>query len=238
MDLDGIREKACSFYGYGRWEAPYWFIGPEEGGDHPAERVEVWRLLGAQKLCDCREFHLCIGEKVPEYKKWYRKNPRPAPPLQFTWRKLMLLMKAFRGEPYDNDSLRDYQYSWWGRKQGKTCVIELSGLPAPDGKKAEQLKLQLFSPKEFEEIRQRRIDFICQEMLKQERELVVIYGKEQWKHWKGKGIVDSSLCQEIIEGFAAGFLKFGVIKIALAQHPNFARRDAYWTELGKRLRSY
>jgi hypothetical protein len=231
---DGIREKARRFYGYGRWTAPYWFIGPEEGGsDDPERRVEAWRQLGEAELCDCREFHSLIE---------ITKHHRETPPLQYTWRKLMLLLKAFQGEPCDlegnrrmlNDRLRSYQRDWWGMQSGKTCVIELSELPAPDSKKAKELRLQLFSPAKFDEIRQKRIEFIYHEMLKKERELVVIYGKEQWKHWES--IAGHSLQEESIEGFAAGILKYGATKIAFAQHPNFVRKDAYWVKLGRKLR--
>jgi len=29
--VDAEYEMGSGCYGYGRWEAPYWFIGPEEG---------------------------------------------------------------------------------------------------------------------------------------------------------------------------------------------------------------
>ena len=52
-------EEMCAMargnYGYGRWEAPYWFIGPEQGmGQHEktdlTQRVEAWIELGQQEL--------------------------------------------------------------------------------------------------------------------------------------------------------------------------------------------
>jgi len=30
---DDAREMARSWFGYGRWSAPYWFVGMEPGGD-------------------------------------------------------------------------------------------------------------------------------------------------------------------------------------------------------------
>ena len=80
---DGIRKMALRSFGYGRWEAPYWFIGPEQGMGDPAYdsllvRVKAWRELGACELCDCREFRL-IGEK-----RWHHENPKPQPVLKAT----------------------------------------------------------------------------------------------------------------------------------------------------------
>jgi hypothetical protein len=43
--------------GYGRWNAPYWFIGPEQGKgkderDDNAQRVKAWQQLGRAELCE------------------------------------------------------------------------------------------------------------------------------------------------------------------------------------------
>jgi hypothetical protein len=39
-------EMARECYGYGRWAAPYWFIGPEQGQGHDdlRKRYHVWRV--------------------------------------------------------------------------------------------------------------------------------------------------------------------------------------------------
>lgn len=45
-----LEEWMAGFYGYGRFEAPYWFIGPGEGGckssDDVAIRLTAWRARG------------------------------------------------------------------------------------------------------------------------------------------------------------------------------------------------
>lgn len=121
-------------YGYGRWEAPYWFIGPEQGTgrhekndpEHLEKRVKAWLDLGSHQLNDCREFHRRIEETKLHFKKPVN--------LQSTWKPLMLLMMTFLKRPVDNNSLRNYQRDRWGaldEKGGETCVIELSGLAAP-----------------------------------------------------------------------------------------------------------
>jgi hypothetical protein len=50
MDKDTL-EMARRNYGYGRWDAPYWFIGPQQGmGRHENSnlrlRVKAWQDLG------------------------------------------------------------------------------------------------------------------------------------------------------------------------------------------------
>jgi hypothetical protein len=222
-----IREKARSFYGYGRWDAPHWFIGPEEGGSDSLERrAEKWHELGRPDLCDCHQFHKCIG-----ITKWHDTPP----PLQFTWRKMMLLLHAYLARSYCNDTLRVYQRDRWGVKSdcGETCVIELSGLPAPDSKKAKALKLTLFSEEQFDCVRNKRIAFIRRKMFEENPKIVVIYGKGQWKHWEETS--GSSFLVETIEGFPFGIAKVESATVAFTVHPNFARIDAYWTKLGERL---
>ena len=67
MDVDtGIKGMARRCYGYGRWDAPYWFIGLGEGmtpGTSIQTRVEAWRHHSRETgLSDCRAFHEHIGE--------------------------------------------------------------------------------------------------------------------------------------------------------------------------------
>jgi hypothetical protein len=62
------RALALTCYGYGRWNAPYWFIGPEQGQgkwENKAliERARAFRKLNRDGLCDCRAFHIEIKEK-------------------------------------------------------------------------------------------------------------------------------------------------------------------------------
>ena len=132
-------DMAQNFYGYGCWMAPYWFIGPEQamGRDkekkpdeqEKARRVKTWRDLSCLDLdnyglVDCLRFHCDI--KAPQ---WHRERPKPA--LQPTWGKLLLTLLAFREEQTGLEDRRRYQRDKWGRIDGKTCVIELSGLPFP-----------------------------------------------------------------------------------------------------------
>jgi hypothetical protein len=123
-DLDRMAEH---FYGYGRWDAPYWFIGPEAGmaktGDSLERRFQSWETLEFKPVVDCAAHHRGFG-----LTKWHQ----PHPPTQETWRKLIRLLLAFKGQPNDIETVRVYQRDEWGSSTGETCVIELSGLASPD----------------------------------------------------------------------------------------------------------
>jgi hypothetical protein len=122
---EALKDMAIRCYGYGRWDAPYWFIGPEQGQsskeNHDLEpRLKAWLGLGGRELDDCEEFSVAINEH-----SWHREGK-----LQSTWRPLILLLMTFINRPADKESLRTYQRHQWGRTTGETCVIELSGLAA------------------------------------------------------------------------------------------------------------
>jgi hypothetical protein len=89
-----VGDMAREWYGYGRWDAPYWFIGQEPGMD-PAEnndlkpRCDAWIKLGAGELVDCQEHHFGFGQY-----DWHREVPPPL--LQPTWKHLIRLLLAYR----------------------------------------------------------------------------------------------------------------------------------------------
>jgi hypothetical protein len=133
VDNDVIKLAAEYSYGYGKWSAPYWFIGPEPGrakreGDNLAARCAAWRELcpdGPQSgdLIDCFDHHEKIGRLdlfVP--------GPRKRVPMQGTWRQLIRLLLAYEGRQTDNDSIAKCQATEWGRRDSDTCVIEMSAL--------------------------------------------------------------------------------------------------------------
>jgi hypothetical protein len=211
-------------YGYGRWEAPYWFIGPEQGmGPHEKgldRRLKAWQDLGSRELNDCRAFHCRIGEI-----RWHFKEPVV---LQSTWRPLMLLMMIFVGKPVDKGSLQNYQRDRWGvldEKAGETCVIELSGLAAPNARKAKSTEL----------LRQERIEVIRGKIHEHRPKLIIMYGKEQKNSWER--IAGCTFPPE-----PKSFLTVGGTIMAFTPHPVSRIFDGakylgneYWTRLGKNL---
>ena len=133
------RQAAESWYGYGNWNGPYWFIGPEPGmakdeGENLRERCEAWAKLGSPELLDNLEHHRAFG-----LTKWHDRTSAMRtrcdgftmrPPTQSTWRRLITLLLAFKGERSDNDAVGHYQAAEWGSITGETVVAELSALAA------------------------------------------------------------------------------------------------------------
>lgn len=210
-------EMARKFFGYGRWEAPYWFIGPEEGkgpketADN-TERVNTWVKLGRPDLCDCKEFHAEIGEE-----NWHRELPPP--PLQSTWRPLMLLLKTILNKPADPADLRKYQSERWGRvHEGETCVIELSG----------QAARGLSTPMDREKFREERVETICKKIREHEPKVVVMYGQSKKKHWER--IAGCELELDRPHRVASTLFVF-------TTHPNTrGRGNSDWGDLGRQIR--
>lgn len=209
-----INEMAGGSYGYGRWEAPYWFIGPEQGqareeNDDLAPRAEAWRRLGGGELIDCRTFHDQIGEK-----RWHRERPQ----LQPTWRPLILLLMTYLGRHTDNESLRTYQRNEWATVNGETCAIELSGLAANSFQVA----------RDREQFHKKRIAVIRQRMREYGPRLVIMYGLSEINHWNE--IAESSIPPD-------GIQKLGKTILAVARHPtSHGSTNAYWKGFGERLR--
>jgi hypothetical protein len=203
---------AREFYGFGKWELPYWFIGPEQGGSNNEQRAAAFKQLGIDGLCDCREFHNQIQET-----RWHREPPNTAA-LQPTWRRLMLALMPSIGRPSEKIGLKHYQACHWGnRNSGETCVIELSGLSAKNFK--ESIDTSSFKASRIERIKER---------LKQAApQFVVMYGVACEKDWK-----EISGCNLV----RCDVVKSGSTLFAFMPHPtSHGQRDSEWIELGAKL---
>jgi hypothetical protein len=221
-----IKEMAQRCFGYGRWDAPYWFVGLGEGmgpEEDIQRRVEAWHDLGREiGLSDCYEFHKRI-----RVMQWHRQKP-PAR-LASTWRPLILLLMIFLGEDADKESLRMYQRKNWGMRDGDTCVIELFGLPAPTFAAHNKLMSEHFEPEEIECILRGRIDLLSKKILEHRPKFVVMYGRTARKQWgkiAGRLLPDDEVVQ------------IGSTMMLSATHPTAPNKegDTYWKKLGEKLR--
>jgi hypothetical protein len=181
------KEKmARSFFGFGSWTAPYWFIGPEPGGECDSERIEAWsKDCHQQELCDCKQFHDALNKRYKKSEKkevrWHtpRKN-LTTPILQPTWSKLIRLLFSFKAPSTreGNEHIRRYQQEHWGMFNDETCVIELSGLSAKNFKDSSRESNK-------EQIEERIANTILPKLnaCKPKPKLVVMYGKREAVHW-------------------------------------------------------
>jgi len=215
-----LRKMAQRCYGYGNWNAPYWFIGLGEAigpNETVEERAIAWCELEQDGLCDCREFHF---HELINDKRWHEGNAA----LQRTWRPLILLLKHLLGHKTDKESLREYQRDHWGMRNDQTCIIELFGLPAPALKAFMALISGLFSQEEIDRILNKRIQFIRKKIIDKQPSLVVMYGytaEEQWQKVAGQPILKDKA------------FKIGSTTVLWTKHPTAhnPEGDPYWIRM-------
>ena len=216
-----VRSMALTSYGYGCWNAPCWFLGPEQGmarneNGNLGGRIEAWCHFGSRELDDCREFHFRIKEE-----RWHGKNAI----LQPTWAKLLLALEAF--SPKDDGDRLEYQKWKWGCQPGETCVIELSGLAANN----------LNVDRDRESFLDKRIEHIRTRLHEYEPEFVILYGKTAGcrKAWRELTKGAETMVEE--NPPFAKFRRCGPTLLAWTRHP-VARGETNekWTRLGIRLR--
>jgi hypothetical protein len=218
-----LKAMAREWYGYGRWEAPHWFIGPEPGnpeGDNLKERCAAWNKLGRGELVDCECHHVEFG-----WKKWHQQNP----PTQPTWRQLIrLLLALLNGAPPTIEDIRRYQQRYWGARTDKTpqenntCIIELCSLAATNLKAKKNVD---FDPSSF---RETRIEIIKQRMRERKPRTVVMYGKSAKQHWDN--IAEHRLVVD-------QWMRVGSTCMVFTPHPvSRGHRNSDWLRLAQRFR--
>jgi len=223
--MDALEEMARFCFGYRQWDAPYWFIGLEEGMSGTMEkRVKAWQKLGRDTgLSDCREFHREIG--VDDHHK-------EGAEIQKTWRVLMLILLAYKGVEHGKEHLRRYQLTRLGWKEDETVLTELFGLPAKNVKEgAAQRKLH-FSDAMIDEIHSQRIGTIRERLQQYSPSLVVMYGtspkpKKEFARLAGRPMEGWDIFRE------------GKSLITLIPHPtSHGRTNEQWIKHANGLREW
>jgi hypothetical protein len=126
LDDELLEAYALMSYGYGTYDAGYWFIGVEQGSDGTPDeirrRLASWCDRGSKELDDLVEY--CQATRIT---KWF---DGPTPPLQPTWKQLIRIMLTAEGRDDGTEQVRRYQAKQLGRRDGETCLLELLPLPA------------------------------------------------------------------------------------------------------------
>lgn len=185
-----LSDFAETFFGYGDYNAPYWFVGMEEGGGKHFEDVEkrlsVWQQQ-RRELEDVAEFHRAIG-----FARLFDEKPI----LQPTWNKLIRILLSAEGQDVQTERVREYQRDSLGRVSGeKNCLIELLPLPSPGIQKwmykDHSALPQLKSREEYKEYyKDMRVKHIRDRIDQYRPRVVVFYSTtkeymEQWKYIAG-----------------------------------------------------
>jgi len=214
------REAASrDWYGYGRWDAPYWFIGMEPGGDDDLKSYEAREALAPDRtgLIDCRRHHMSSTD--PKWTRWHRDGPRRTQP---TWRRLIQVLLGYKGEPTDLDSVCQYQRTDLGSLTGETAVVELGELHAPG----------LATKLDRETYRNGRIETLHDRLVEREPTFALCYGLTFREHFEK--VVGSA--------FEDGFTSCGPTLCVLTPGPTSARGDAWgrpewWIAKGLEIRN-
>jgi hypothetical protein len=221
---DDLRAMACHRYGYGCWNAPYWFLGLEEGmdrdeSDNRSERIAAWRYFGSLDLDDCQKFHDRVFALIKKKNGLHGDDAVP----QRTWKKLLLALMAFPGGPVDESSLLRYQRNKWGCDSGETCLIELSGLAA----RSVNIPHDLFQKE--------RIEFISGKIADHHPTFVIMYGKRS--HGAYRKITEQAKAIKIEDSPFAEFLKSsrptGAARHAKCSFPRETKPTAFEQEITK-----
>ena len=125
-----LQEYTKQFFGFGRWDAPIWFVGTEEAGNPTPEqfdhRLSRWVQRGQRQLEDAPVFYPAVGQT-----DWHGEHAHLEP----TWRQLIRMLRIARGQPDTEDALLAHQQTLFGGLAGSVCLTELSAMPAPSHRK-------------------------------------------------------------------------------------------------------
>jgi hypothetical protein len=166
--MDALEEMARKCFGYGHWGAPYWFIGLEEGmSGNLEDRLKTFQRRHVDGLSGCRDFHHDIA---------VYKHHEQQPPLEPTWRVLMLVLLTYLGRDNSKEARKAYQAKRLGTPGDETALLELFGLPAKDLKAGLAQRQQHFSKQLIRDIHEERVATLRKKLDFHKPELVMMYG--------------------------------------------------------------
>jgi hypothetical protein len=208
---------AATWFGYGRWGAPYWFVGMEPGGKDEDANYDSWLELGGGELIDCKKHHLHPMNTGTDGKKFFLGD---RPPTQTTWRRLIQTRFAFKGQEKQAANLDDvakFQSESFGSICGDTALIELSALHA--GSLKDNVDRETHFPNRLLHIAKR----LDENPL---TEFALFYGLKYRDHYEclAGGPFDTD-----------GFRWRGNTLCVLTRHPVRSKPDP-WIALGKQIR--
>lgn len=143
-----IKESALkhwidNFYGYGSWDARFWFISHEEGGgelpEEVAEKVnylyETHRSAGSKTLCDIRDLYKNIsihwdGPKAGIFNNRYEYRFGNHAVQHGVWKNLIAFVYGYRNEKL-SDAFEYQKKSFVSSASRNEALIQLYPLPSP-----------------------------------------------------------------------------------------------------------
>ena len=220
IDPDDLRAFMRGFYGYGSYQARYWFIGQEEGGASSVteltRRVDLWSARGR---CEVDDLHAFL--QGLKFTKWIDAPPKR----QVTWARLVQILLTAEGRPCAKEDMLRYQAEELGRSHGETLIAELMPLPARNLRTwyGNELNLpELRSRREYmTAVRPHRIAHLKEKISEYQPEIVIFYGARRW--WPGL------LGIEFEHDMSCDYSRLGRTRLLTMKHPAAfgARREDF-----------
>lgn len=129
------------FYGYGSWEAPFWFVAYEEsGGDLPEEVADklnyfhnTHKTATSPTLCDIRDFYKHIsfrteGPRASRFSTFYDHRFGTDAVQHGFWENMIAFMSGYQNKTITNELL--YQQKQFASPSSQEALIQLYPLPA------------------------------------------------------------------------------------------------------------
>jgi hypothetical protein len=171
-------EHLLNFVGYGRLDAPVWFLGMEEAGGGEAN------LLGITKH------------------HWSRRV------IQRTWRGMCYLMLKLDNKATDAENIRNYQAESLGRFGGQTLLVELTPIPKSSiGAWGYEELIPQYASREdyYQKVKPRRLAYLQRLIRENQPQIVIAYGKSYWPEYRALfDEIDFAPHGQFLVGKAAG----------------------------------
>ena len=121
IDWNLLEIFSGGYFGFGRYGAPVWLIGPGDdvlGRKMPdiSLRLLGWHRRGQREMDDLADFYLATGSC-----KWLGKNAQ----VHRSWGRLCRFFLALRNEPLSDEAVRQFQGERFGRRDEDLCLIHL-----------------------------------------------------------------------------------------------------------------
>ena len=228
---DAIKHWIDNFYGYGSWNARFWFIGYEEGGgeipEEVADKFNYFQNAHAQgdgKLCDIRELykHVAVrwdGPKANSYNNMYEYRFDKNAIQHGLWKNLIAFVHGCQQTKLP-DLLAYQQHTFLSPSAHNEALIQLYPLPSPHNHAwyyswldLPQLGFLKGRALYQEHVYERRMHTILSNISTHKPEVVLMYGMD-----------NINTLKQSVEAFFPG-PKLKMIKAAKQQIPQHHRAD-------------
>jgi len=188
LNDDLLETYVRTFYGYGNYGGPFWFVGMEEGMLGGYDEI-VARLLFCENhgMAELLDFAMMSRATSTVGDRWIGENARIMP----TWGRLIRLLLAAKGNSCSPQDVRCYQGTCLGRGQSDNCILELMPLPCKSLNEADwfysdwsTLSYLRSRSSYMKEVLPGRIAHLRRSIRDHRPACVVFYGKRYLEHWK------------------------------------------------------